>query len=302
MAKQRKVRVTTWYSGRPNDRPFIERTRDIHGYLHQRFDFEALGLELTEDDPEYCIVLNHPDEGFEFDPARTIGVVTEPSWSNNIDFDFLRERCARVLTHFAFPFDHAVRGYGLGIPWVTRADVAAAPEKRRKLSIVASPLRLNRPHTNYDFRHQLVESLLDSDIDCDIFGDWPGSDPRLMGQVADKADALAPYEFSVAIENCCEPGYVTEKFIDCLLCGTTPVYLGDPLVRKQFGEGASVRLLPSPLDTLRAIAAGQVEHQVDAVETARTTYLESCNLFAQLVRVIDGLASVPAAKTATDGA
>jgi hypothetical protein len=289
MTPKLKVCVTTWYSGRPNDRPFIERTTDVHGYLHQRFNFDALGLELTEDDPEYCVVLNHPNDDFEFDPERTLGVVTEPTWSNNVDCAFLNERCARVLTHFAFPFRNAVRGYGLGIPWVTTADVSDLPKKSRKLSIVASPLRLDRPHTNYDFRHELVKSILASDIDCDIYGDWPGTDSRLMGPVEDKVDALAPYEFSVAIENCCEPGYVTEKLFDCFLCGTTPVYLGDPLVRKRFGENASVRLLPSPLDTLRAISRGETEHHGDAVESARSTYLQTANLFLQLRRVIDGM-------------
>ncbi len=298
MTSTRKLRVTTWSSGRPNDRPFIERATDVHAYLHERFDFRALGIELTDDDADYCVVLNHPNDDFVFDPERTIGVVTEPSWSDNVDHEFLSERCTRVLSHFAFPFENAVRGYGLGIPWVTRESTENPVKKTRKLSIVASPLRYDRTHTNYDFRRALVQSILSSDVDCDIFGDWPGTDSRIKGPVEDKVDALAPYEFSVAIENTCEPGYVTEKFIDCLLCGTTPVYLGDSLVRARFGENVSVRLLPSPLETLRAISRGEIEHHGEAMATARQTYLESQNLFAQMKRVIDVMEPASASVTA----
>ena len=40
---------------------------------------------------------------------------------------------------------------------------------------------------------------------------------RLRGEVADKTEALLPYEFSVAIENIGESGYLTEKLLDCFL-------------------------------------------------------------------------------------
>ncbi len=302
MTPIKKVRVTTWSSGLPNDRPFIERAADVHAYLHERLDFGTLGIELAIDDADYCVVLNRLSDDLDFDPERTIGVVTEPSWSKNVDYGFLNKRCSRVLSHFAFPFEKAVRGSSLAIPWVTRTSTEAPVKKTRKLSIVASPLRLEHPHTNYDFRHALVQLILSSDVDCDIFGDWPGTDSRIKGPIADKVDALAPYEFSVAIENTCEPGYVTEKFIDCLLCGTTPVYLGDPLVQARFGENASVRLLPAPLDTLQAIARGEIEHHGEAVASARASYLESRNLFSQLRRVIDEMESASARETVFENA
>lgn len=302
MTSKRKLCVKTWFSGRPNDRPFIERTADIHGYLHDRFDFEALGIELTNEAPDYCVVLNRLNEEFDFDRRKVIGVVTEPSWSNNIDYEFLEEKCSRVLSHFAFPFSNAVRGRCLAIPWVTRRPPPAPEEKSCKLSIIASPLRVNRAHTNYEFRHALVRAILSSKVECDIFGEWPGSDSRLKGPVEHKEDALMPYEFSVAIENTCEPGYITEKFIDCLLCGTTPVYLGDPLVRNQFKEGSSVRLLPSPIETLRAISRGEISRDVDAVELVRTSYVQTWSLFSQLKRVIDEMERNPTSETAVHNA
>lgn len=43
-----------------------------------------------------------------------------------------------------------------------------------------------------------------------------------------KLETLKNYKFSLAVENCSFPGYVTEKIYDCLLAGVIPVYLGAP--------------------------------------------------------------------------
>lgn len=48
--------------------------------------------------------------------------------------------------------------------------------------------------------------------------------------IATKLEGLADYMFSVAIENSCQPGYFTEKLLDCIAVGTIPVYHGDPYI------------------------------------------------------------------------
>jgi len=44
----------------------------------------------------------------------------------------------------------------------------------------------------------------------------------------DKIKTLGSFRFSLAIENCVFPGYVTEKICDAMMAGTIPVYLGAP--------------------------------------------------------------------------
>lgn len=39
-----------------------------------------------------------------------------------------------------------------------------------------------------------------------------------------KPDILAKYDFNVALENCVQPYYVSEKLWDAILCGTLPIY------------------------------------------------------------------------------
>jgi Glycosyltransferase family 10 (fucosyltransferase) C-term len=53
-----------------------------------------------------------------------------------------------------------------------------------------------------------------------------------------KQHAISKYLFYLAFENSKEPGYVTEKFMDGLVAGTVPVYMGDSATCK--------KLLPHP--------------------------------------------------------
>lgn len=59
-----------------------------------------------------------------------------------------------------------------------------------------------------------------------------GQDVDIMGRgykpFAEKSDGLAPYRYSIVIENAREQNYFTEKLIDALLCNTVPIYWGCP--------------------------------------------------------------------------
>ncbi len=53
-----------------------------------------------------------------------------------------------------------------------------------------------------------------------------------------KVDVFRRYRFALVFENQRQPGYVTEKFLDCLLDGTVPIYWGDPTLESR---------LPAPM-------------------------------------------------------
>lgn len=68
-----------------------------------------------------------------------------------------------------------------------------------------------------------------TDIDFDLYGyGWNINDSRYKGKLDSKSSGLINYEYSIAIENCCEKNYVTEKLFDCFLCDTIPIYYGCP--------------------------------------------------------------------------
>jgi hypothetical protein len=49
-----------------------------------------------------------------------------------------------------------------------------------------------------------------------------------------KDDVLAPYFFSIAMENCRQDYYFTEKLIDCFMTNTVPIYWGCPSIGEVF--------------------------------------------------------------------
>lgn len=57
----------------------------------------------------------------------------------------------------------------------------------------------------------------------------------------DKQDGLAPYKFSVVIENTQEPNYFTEKIVDAVLCETVPIYWGCPNIAEFFDPARIIK-------------------------------------------------------------
>lgn len=103
-------------------------------------------------------------------------------------------------------------------------------EKSRHMSLIASA---KRQLTGHKLRHQIVAWIRESESDVDLLG-------RAHQPIENKSDGLAPYRFSVVIENCREPGYLSEKLMDCLLCRAIPIYWGAPDVAEFFNIAGMV--------------------------------------------------------------
>lgn len=96
--------------------------------------------------------------------------------------------------------------------------------KTLNLSLIASKKKSLPGHK---LRHRIAAWLVKNEVEADLVG--TGYKP-----LVNKADGLAPYHYSVVIENCQERGYFTEKIIDALLLKTVPVYWGAPDIEKFF--------------------------------------------------------------------
>ena len=57
---------------------------------------------------------------------------------------------------------------------------------------------------------------------------------RAYEQFDNMVTALAPFRYSVVMENCIEPHYFTEKILNCLACKTIPIYWGHESVKQYF--------------------------------------------------------------------
>lgn len=102
--------------------------------------------------------------------------------------------------------------------------------KSKKCSMFASDRQMVDGHR---YRHEVAARLQHS---VDLFGGAHGS-PTLGGEgFAGKAQSLAPYMFSVAMENCVVPLYYTEHLTNCFVTGTVPVYWGCREIAEVFDE------------------------------------------------------------------
>ncbi|MDC0738252.1 hypothetical protein N6L24_08165 [Cognatishimia sp. SS12] len=90
--------------------------------------------------------------------------------------------------------------------------------KSQNMSLIASAKRSQEGHR---LRHALVDWAKAKGVDMTALGGG-------YAPFEEKSDGLAPYRFSVVIENIRERNYFSEKLVDAVLCETVPIYWGCP--------------------------------------------------------------------------
>lgn len=119
--------------------------------------------------------------------------------------------------------------FPLGWTWVgdwTKLDTT----KTKACSLIASAKRSQEGHA---LRHAMADYVKAEGLDVDVMGG--GYQP-----FEHKADGLAPYRFSIVIENVREVNYFTEKLVDAVLCKTVPIYWGCPNIADFIDPGGMI--------------------------------------------------------------
>lgn len=140
--------------------------------------------------------------------------------------------------------------YVFGSAWVRDVDAPDRP-KTKSLSHIASSKTTYEGHR---LRHEVAIWLREAGVDADVIG-------RGYQAFERKSDGLAPYRYSIVVENVRETSYFTEKLIDCLLCNTVPIYWGAPDIGDYFDT--SGMLICNNLDDIKAAVAGLSEADYD---------------------------------------
>ncbi|WP_120500359.1 glycosyltransferase family 10 [Roseovarius sp. EL26] len=144
--------------------------------------------------------------------------------------------------------------------------------KTRMCSLIASDKRSQEGHK---LRHETVEWIQEQGLDVDVMG-------RGYTPFYHKSDGLAPYHFSVVIENVRERNYFTEKLIDAILCKTVPIYWGCPNI-EDFFDPAAMIICQTAAEVRNAVQSMSSE-RYDQIRPA----LEACHApaveFAQFKR------------------
>ena len=106
-----------------------------------------------------------------------------------------------------------------------------------------------------------------------------------------KWDGLEKYKYSISIENCCKDNYFSEKFTDCILSWTVPIYYGCPNIDKYFPKDCYYWLditKDDCFDKLEYILNQPItDKQINAIAEAREIILNKHNVWAVVENIIN---------------
>lgn len=176
--------------------------------------------------------------------------------------------------------------YGLGKDRMLDYDhMAANPpaEKSQTISTVCSAKA--QKHTMHYQRVKFIEQLSAELPELVRFG-------KGIRAVDDKAEALDPFRYHIAIENHIAPHWWTEKLSDAFLGLTLPFYCGAPNAVNYFPADSfipiDIRDTAGSLKIIRdTIQNNEYEKRLPAIREARRLVLEKYNTFAALSGLIE---------------
>ena len=206
----------------------------------------------------------------------------EPIVNDSIDRGY-----DRVFTHLSINSPKVVTAPPILDWWVDKSydelDTISCPEKPLTISAIASTKDWIAGHR---LRGEFVERAISEFPEMDVFG------RGREREVEDKWEGLAPYRYSLAIENTSKEDYWTEKISDCFLSYTVPFYWGATNISDYFPEQSYIWLpIDRPDEAIEIIretlATDEWDKRLPALIEARTRVLKRFSLHAQVTRLIE---------------
>ena len=251
------------------------------------------GIRFTLDDVEECdylIMLNNRMKTMTkvICPKENIWVLMQEPYEKGFsDWVVEGHDCfAKVLTHHIPVDDPKYVVSHPAIPWhvnrtVDQLTACPIPEKTKSLSWVIGDAKDLPGHLR---RWSFLEAIKKARLPIDVYG-------KKIQYIEDKWDGLAPYRYSLAIENNSGPDMWTEKLADCFLAWTLPFYYGCTNLEDYFPEGSFVRIdITHPKASLEKIEAVMAENawekHVAALDEARNLVLHKYQIFPYLSRLV----------------
>jgi len=150
------------------------------------------------------------------------------------------------------------------------------PNKTKKMSIMISDKGVTEGHM---YRHKLVQEILREGLPVDIYGRgcayYKINDSRLKGEF-EELEPYRDYDFHICIENVQSNHYFSEKIVNPLLNGTTPIYLGCINIQQYFGKIITLsKNSVSDLELLKNILREPMKYKknIDLEKIKDTVYL-----------------------------
>lgn len=223
-------------------RPYTKPTMDLAAQIPLE-ELEAAGWELVWNErTDHCdawVVLDGIEEAEEClcPPANTLLICAEPSAYKRYDPSWIQGfqhvvSCQSRIRH------QGLRLARPPLPWFVGKGLAELQAPGMPVKVAGVSAVCSNRH-NMKGHNQRLRCLRHLSRSFPGKIEWYG---RKIRPIANKWDALAPFHFSIAIENSKEPRYWTEKIADCLLAYTVPIYDGAPDLADHLPERCCIRI------------------------------------------------------------
>jgi len=180
----------------------------------------------------------------------------EPIWSGSHQRNFLGVNNVTVFgfdKNYYQPYDCVIESiaytfYGGRGPWSDSPEIWSYnnmcdfnTSKTKNISSVVTNLKSNNySECTYGTRYELIEFLINKTDFIDFYGGW---DVNVnCKQSPQKIDSVKDYKFCLVLENQFVKNWLTEKFYDCILTNTIPIYYGCQNIKDIYPENGYILL------------------------------------------------------------
>ena len=202
---------------------------------------------VNDDTYTHAIIMNTPMPALKVPKERVIGLAMEPF----VGFQTRPHPFLKMTVQFVQYAQKHIGRYLLGAQFVDSTGKMPEPFEAKFSylfhvapppdSYIPAPILPNKPlfsimvsqksiAAGHVYRHTLVKQLLKiPNFPIHVYGNGCKpymNDPRVYGKFDDDMVMYNTYPFHICIENFQLPHYFSEKIINPMLCGCTPVYLG----------------------------------------------------------------------------
>ena len=252
------------------------------------------GIQFTVDPVKDCDFLIMLNNSMETDtrvrcPEENIwAIMQEPYMKGHSDWMVEKhEFFSKVFTHYIPVNDRKYIPSHPAIPWHVNKTFdelisAKVPVKSKKLSAIVGDAMDVPGHIKRRKFLQYIQN--DKSLELDLYG-------KKINFIEDKWNGVAPYKYSLAMENTSGLDYWTEKIADCFLSWTVPIYYGCNNLENYFPKESFIRIdIGQPEESLakirRIINEDNWERYIPALEEARNLVLNRYQLFPFLSEMI----------------
>lgn len=228
---------------------------------------------------DYVIILNRALEDITLrcPPEHVWAIMQEPPNEYYAPFHIGNNSYHRIYTSDIHLKDKKYVYSQPALPWHVNKDYdflisCSVPKKDRNISWITS----NK--VNFQGQRDRLAFLetIGGKLQFDLFG-------KGFSYVEDKWEALAPYRYSLVVENFRNPYYWSEKLADCFLSWTFPIYFGCSRITEYFPQDALAQIDiydPYAFERIREVVSSDLwRKNQEAIEQARKMVLNTYQLF-----------------------